>query len=106
MPIKADVYFLRAIIHDWPEADCRKILGHIHAAAKSTSKLILFELMAVHACPDELTSGRAIPYPLLANLGIAAGGFITAADMQVCVVYFPLQIVAKTNDDRLDARNG
>lgn len=86
MPVKADVYFLRAIIHDWPEADCRKILGHIHAAAKPTSKLILLELMAVHACPDELTGGRTIPYPLLANLGLAVGGFITVADMQVGVV--------------------
>ncbi|KAF7432640.1 hypothetical protein PC9H_004582 [Pleurotus ostreatus] len=83
MPVKADVYFLRAIIHDWPEADCHKILGHIHAAAKSTSKLILLELMAVHACPDELTGGRTIPYPLLANLGLAVGGFITAADLQM-----------------------
>ncbi|KDQ29760.1 hypothetical protein PLEOSDRAFT_27563 [Pleurotus ostreatus PC15] len=83
MPVKADVYFLRCIIHDWPEADCRKILGHIHAAAKSTSKLILFEMMALHACPDEQSGNAGAPYPLLANLGVAAGGFITIADMQM-----------------------
>ncbi len=87
MPVEADVYFLRCIIHDWPEADCRKILGHIHAAAKSTSKLILFEMMALHACPDERSENLGAPYPLLANLGVAAGGFITIADMQVRTTY-------------------
>ncbi|KAF9498874.1 S-adenosyl-L-methionine-dependent methyltransferase [Pleurotus eryngii] len=83
MPVQADVYFMRAIIHDWPEAECRKILGHLNAAAKSTSKLVLFEMMALHACPDELVGSNIVPYPLLANLGIAGAGFVTMIDMHM-----------------------
>ncbi|KAG9218603.1 hypothetical protein PLEOSDRAFT_1103769 [Pleurotus ostreatus PC15] len=83
MPVQADVYFMRAIIHDWPEAECRKILGHLNAAAKSTSKLVLFEMMALHACADDLVGSNNAPYPLLANLGIAGAGFVTMIDMHM-----------------------
>ncbi|KAL4254301.1 O-methyltransferase COMT-type [Pleurotus pulmonarius] len=83
MPVQADVYFMRAIIHDWPEDECRQILRHLNAAAKPTSKLVLFEMMALHACSDELVGGNDVPYPLLANLGIAGAGFVTMIDMHM-----------------------
>lgn len=95
MPVQADVYFMRAIIHDWPEAECRKILGHLNAAAKSTSKLVLFEMMALHACPDELAGSNNVPYPLLANLGIAGAGFVTMIDMHVSAMPFRTHADAK-----------
>ncbi|GAA6037636.1 hypothetical protein JCM8097_006154 [Rhodosporidiobolus ruineniae] len=43
-PVKgADVYFMRAIIHDWPDKEARTILSHLAAAASPSSKLILCE---------------------------------------------------------------
>ncbi|KAJ8503578.1 hypothetical protein ONZ45_g10735 [Pleurotus djamor] len=90
MTIAADVYIMRSILHDWPEAECRKILSLIHEKAKATSKLILFEMLASHACPEGIIGGDeepVVPYPLLANLGEAAGGFVTMADMQMWTLF-------------------
>ncbi|KAF9498880.1 hypothetical protein BDN71DRAFT_1428522 [Pleurotus eryngii] len=77
--------------NEWPEAindgtvileASLNLLGRIPAAANPTSKLILFEMMALHACHDEGSGITGAPYPLLANLGVATGRFITIADMQ------------------------
>ncbi|GAA6061649.1 hypothetical protein JCM10212_002526 [Sporobolomyces blumeae] len=43
-PIKgADVYFMRAIVHDWPDAEAIKILSHLAEAASSSSRLVVVE---------------------------------------------------------------
>lgn len=40
----AKVYFMRLILHDWPDAECTKILSHIkNAMKKGYSKLIINE---------------------------------------------------------------
>ncbi|KAL6720134.1 hypothetical protein ACLMJK_002055 [Lecanora helva] len=46
-PLKgARVYHLRAILHDWPTAECKKILSHIVAAMKPNySRLIIREFI-------------------------------------------------------------
>ncbi|KAL0952690.1 hypothetical protein HGRIS_006929 [Hohenbuehelia grisea] len=88
MTIKGDVYFLRLIVHDWPQAESIKILKHIRAAAKPTTKLIIFESIVPHACPETSpllakASVPSAPAPLLANFGIGLGGFVTMIDMQM-----------------------
>ncbi|KAL0960206.1 hypothetical protein HGRIS_011839 [Hohenbuehelia grisea] len=93
MPLKASIYFLRAVIHDWPEADCIKILSHIRVAAGPDSKLILFELIVPLACEDPTTALIAnhdpalkAPEPLLPNFGIA-GGWPTWVDLQMLALF-------------------
>ena len=40
----ARVYFMHSVLHDWPDADCRRILQHIAAAMKvGYSKLLINE---------------------------------------------------------------
>ncbi|MCJ1385013.1 hypothetical protein MMC17_008131 [Xylographa soralifera] len=42
--IGARVYFMHSVLHDWPDADCRRILQHIVAAMKpGYSKLLINE---------------------------------------------------------------
>ncbi|KAI5479076.1 S-adenosyl-L-methionine-dependent methyltransferase [Pseudohyphozyma bogoriensis] len=64
----ADVYFLRAIIHDWPNAEAIMILKHLSAAATESTKLVLIEHIIE---PLSWPHGAAPPelYPLLPSLG-------------------------------------
>ncbi|KAF5367926.1 hypothetical protein D9758_004439 [Tetrapyrgos nigripes] len=92
-PIKnASIYFLRNIIHDWSDSECKKILGHLREAAGLESKLVAFGTLARHTCEDsrllenlaEDMSDSKIqksPYPLLGNLGVGGEGFSTMMDM-------------------------
>ncbi|KAI0063775.1 S-adenosyl-L-methionine-dependent methyltransferase [Artomyces pyxidatus] len=77
----AAVYFLRMIMHDWPDSACVVILKNLRAAASSSSKLVIFDAMMPYACADP--SGPPSPYPLLGNLGLAVGGFVTMFDLQM-----------------------
>ncbi|KAF5387187.1 hypothetical protein D9615_001587 [Tricholomella constricta] len=87
-PVKgAAVYFLRVVIHDWPDRDAKTILQHLRDAADTYSKLIIFDTLAFHVCEDPATESAApkapVPRPLLANLGIAGAGFETGLDIQM-----------------------
>ncbi|KAF9264340.1 S-adenosyl-L-methionine-dependent methyltransferase [Marasmius fiardii PR-910] len=86
-PVKnATVYFMRVVLHDWSQSMSEKIMTAIRQAADSNSKLIVFDLLASHACaevPPILGSpiGPPPPPPLLANF--MTGALITMVDMQM-----------------------
>ncbi|KAG6910307.1 hypothetical protein DXG01_011704 [Tephrocybe rancida] len=87
-PVKgAAVYFLRVVIHDWPDHDAKTILQHLRDAANESSKLVIFDTLAFHVCEDTATETAApkapAPFPLLANLGVAGAGFDTGLDIQM-----------------------
>ncbi|KAF5381712.1 hypothetical protein D9615_005570 [Tricholomella constricta] len=88
-PIKnAAVFFLRVILHDWPDAAARHILLHLREAAAPDTKLVLADFVLPLACVDvDVDGGEAgggvlegvegaesmlAPAPLLANLGKAS----------------------------------
>jgi O-methyltransferase domain len=82
----AGLYLLRSIIHDWPDQDAKIILKRLRDAANPSSKLIIFDLLAVHTCEASsvtLASGNKVPYPLLPCLGIAGVSFVTLLDIKV-----------------------
>ncbi|KAF9025652.1 S-adenosyl-L-methionine-dependent methyltransferase [Hymenopellis radicata] len=80
-PVKgAAVYFLRMILHDWSDAKCKDILTNLRVAASPSSKVVVFELLATYTCADASNPVEA-PYPLLGNLGVAGGGFLTGMDI-------------------------
>ena len=93
-PVKeAAVYFMRVVLHDWPDEDTIKILKNTRAAAGPSSKLIVFDICIQPTCPDTeysryIDDYKPVPYPLLANYGMARGAFDTFVDMQVCVSRF------------------
>jgi O-methyltransferase domain len=90
-PIKnAAVFFLRVIMHDWPDSRARMILLKLREAATEQTKLVLADFVLPLACADDVGSGTAggedaevldgvegaesilAPEPLLANLGKAS----------------------------------
>lgn len=45
VPAGGDVYVLSHIIHDWDEAKCLQILGHVKAAKKPGAKVLIVEMV-------------------------------------------------------------
>ncbi|GAW03863.1 S-adenosyl-L-methionine-dependent methyltransferase [Lentinula edodes] len=90
-PVKnAAVYFLRNILHDWPDEEACEILSNIRDAAGPNSKLIVFESLARYTCEDSPRANFSLPeapYPLLKNLGVAGEGFLTALDLGMLALF-------------------
>ncbi|KAJ3730279.1 S-adenosyl-L-methionine-dependent methyltransferase [Lentinula raphanica] len=90
-PVKhAAIYFLRLIVHDWPDHDAIKILTNLRSAAGADSKLVLFEMLAKHIAEEDTSTnsdGSSAPYPLLSNYGIAGAGFFTTLDLALLTMY-------------------
>ncbi|KAK4052209.1 hypothetical protein OIO90_004431 [Microbotryomycetes sp. JL221] len=60
-PVKnADVYLMRAIIHDWPDAEALVILKHLAAAASPNSQLLVIEhvIQSLAPLPSSSTNGN------------------------------------------------
>ncbi|KAF8825445.1 hypothetical protein HHX47_DHR7000188 [Lentinula edodes] len=88
----AAIYFLRLILHDWPDEKCLTILKILRRAAGPSSKLIVFEQIMAYPCKysgpfADVSNPIKAPAPLLANLGMGAGGFITMIDMQMLTLF-------------------
>lgn len=89
-PVKnASVFFLRTVIHDWPNASVQTILRHLRDAAQADTKLVLSEQIVPYVCPSTDVfvdiPGADMPLPpapLLPNLGIVSS-MMYALDMQV-----------------------
>ena len=43
IPVEADAYFLRHILHDWTDEECRKILGNIAERCKPGNRVLIAE---------------------------------------------------------------
>ena len=42
-PVQADVYFFRHVLHDWPDADCVRILQALIPALKDGARVLISE---------------------------------------------------------------
>lgn len=76
----AEVYFLRHVIHDWPDAEAIEILSHLAAAMTPFSKLLIVEHVVFPTYRQDDGEKVAAPVPLLANWGAAA---TSRLDLQV-----------------------
>jgi len=77
-PVKnADVFYMRMIMHDYPDKICITILKHLRAAAKPTTQLVITDNVIAYACEESSANtipgaARELPpAPLLANYGQA-----------------------------------
>ncbi|KAH8829594.1 S-adenosyl-L-methionine-dependent methyltransferase [Flagelloscypha sp. PMI_526] len=71
----ADVYYLKNIIHDWPEKESITILSNIKAVLKPGSRVLVQEYVLQHAVKGEIDSGvKPAPEPLLPNWGVGRIG--------------------------------
>lgn len=70
----ADLYILRAVIHDWPDHEAVTILRHLRQAADpAKSRLLLVEHTISSLAPDavdEAFKAHPAPYPLLPTHGM------------------------------------
>ena len=88
-PVKdAAAFILRGVLHDWPTAYAEKILRHLRAAARPSTKLIVAESILPYACRTDETfsyikglSVDTTPTPLLPNMDLGRG--VSLIDMQV-----------------------
>lgn len=95
----ASVFLLRMIMHNWPDAECERILSHVRVAAAGNpdAKLVIVDSILMYACREvavgEGESAGGIeglsqkdamaPEPLLANWG-SANALAYKLDIQVC----------------------
>ena len=102
----AAVFFLRVILHDWPDAHARMILLKLREAATEHTKLVLADFVLPLACADDAGGNEGeeailscvegaysvlAPEPLLANLGKASANAYWM-DLTVRFLFRPLHV--------------
>ncbi|KAK0443670.1 S-adenosyl-L-methionine-dependent methyltransferase [Desarmillaria tabescens] len=73
-PVKGcDVYFVKNILHNWPDKECKKILQGVGSVMSTDSRLLICDYIIQHANRDKTTSNligfKPAPEPLLPNYG-------------------------------------
>lgn len=71
-PVKGqDIYYMKHIMHDWPDSDAIRILRHVAEAMAVRSKLLIHDLVLQYSCGyDSMSSSPwKAPEPLLPNYG-------------------------------------
>jgi len=66
-----NVYYLKNIIHDWPDADSIKILSSVKKAMAPHSRVLIQEyiIQPANRVPEEKSPFKQAPEPLLPNYG-------------------------------------
>ncbi|KAK0222574.1 S-adenosyl-L-methionine-dependent methyltransferase [Armillaria nabsnona] len=79
-----DVYFLKNILHNWPDKECRRILQGVGNVMSADSRLLICDYIIQHANRDKITpqsiGPKPAPEPLLPNYG---AGRMTQYNMDV-----------------------
>ncbi|KAI9063977.1 S-adenosyl-L-methionine-dependent methyltransferase [Trametes sanguinea] len=66
-----DAFLLRLVLHDWPDEDARRILRQLRKGAGPRTKLIIGDMLLLHACHNTDSKRAAPDSPLLSNMGVA-----------------------------------
>ncbi|KAJ7927645.1 S-adenosyl-L-methionine-dependent methyltransferase [Mycena leptocephala] len=68
-----DIYYVRHILHDWPNPACLQILESIRKAVKPSSRLLIHDLVLQNSMRDAAYADAfdTAPEPLLSNYGVA-----------------------------------
>ncbi|KAL0952726.1 hypothetical protein HGRIS_006959 [Hohenbuehelia grisea] len=89
------VFFMKQILHDWPDHACAKILTQLRNAAGPDTKLVLMDSIIPFACHDPHANDetyfpgaipKEAPAPLLANFG-AVNALAYHADMVMGLLF-------------------
>ncbi|KAF5372438.1 hypothetical protein D9757_009921 [Collybiopsis confluens] len=83
-----DIYYLRNIVHNWPDADAAKILRNIRSVMGPRSRVLLHEyvLQNLNPAAKSIMGPETAPSPLLPNYG---GGVMRShyQDIRMLFVY-------------------
>ncbi|KDQ22115.1 hypothetical protein PLEOSDRAFT_1109237 [Pleurotus ostreatus PC15] len=80
------VYYLRHVLHDWPDVDCVKILKNVRKVAGPKSKLLINEFVPQYIVRGGLASNAQAPAPLLPNYG-AGNKRLYQQDMNMMILF-------------------
>lgn len=87
--VNASVFYLRTVLHDWPDAFAADILLRLRDAATPSTSLVIADYILAYACTDTTKAGSLsncsnilAPPPLLANLG-RANSIVYTVDLNV-----------------------
>jgi hypothetical protein len=69
LPAAADVYLLKAILHNWDDHHCKLILATVRAAMRPDSRMLLVE----RVLPDRVTKSAASQTVLRSDLNMLIG---------------------------------
>jgi hypothetical protein len=94
VPVGADAYILRWIIHDWSEAEAVALLGKVREAMKPGARLVLLEELIPET--PELVPGKWIDLLMLAITGGRERTIKEYADL-LSVAGFDLEEVVRTS---------
>ncbi|KAG6811149.1 hypothetical protein H0H92_008767 [Tricholoma furcatifolium] len=89
LPVKnQDIYYVRNVIHNWPDAQAQKILTTIREAMGNGSRLLIHDYVLSHISQTELEAARVerAPSPLLPNYG-AGSARTYNQDMTMLIMY-------------------
>ncbi|KAH8197137.1 hypothetical protein TruAng_008703 [Truncatella angustata] len=77
-PVTADIYLLKMILHDWPDAECAQILRNLIPAMKPGAKVILIEYIG-GAGEENSEATEAIP--------LSSKQYGTATDLRLMAMF-------------------
>ncbi|KAH8828795.1 S-adenosyl-L-methionine-dependent methyltransferase [Flagelloscypha sp. PMI_526] len=86
-PVEADYYYIRHVLHDWPDVECQTILKNVRKAAKPGSKLLVHEVSPTTSARVKDAPHEQAPEPLLANWGMG----------RIRTYYIDMQMMAFAN---------
>jgi hypothetical protein len=69
LPAAADVYLLKAVLHNWDDAHCEAILATVRAAMRPDSRMVLVE----RVLPDRVTNCAASQSVVRSDLNMLIG---------------------------------
>ncbi len=69
VPAGGDLYLLKSIVHDWDDTSARKILQTVRAAAKSSSSLLVVDMLMPDTITTEATAVTLMDLNMLVLLG-------------------------------------
>ncbi|KIJ64096.1 hypothetical protein HYDPIDRAFT_168169 [Hydnomerulius pinastri MD-312] len=89
-PVKGkDVYYLRNVLHDWPDAQAAVILRNVRDAMESNSRLLIHDYVLASTSrktPEVLSGAEIAPEPMLPNFG-AGNGRMYQQDLNMWIVH-------------------
>jgi hypothetical protein len=69
LPAAADVYLLKAVLHNWDDAHCAAILDTVSAAMRPDSRMVLVE----RVLPDRVTNSASSQSVVRSDLNMLIG---------------------------------
>ncbi|KAF9034506.1 O-methyltransferase-domain-containing protein [Rhodocollybia butyracea] len=80
-----DIYFLKNILHDWPDKECIEILNGIKGVMSPMSRVLVHEYILQHANKESESATKLAPEPLLPNYGVGGiRSYNLDLEMMVC----------------------